>query len=100
MWERVTEIPGFHCRIHAPDADYATSRDVHRSPLHDELAMAGARLAAAIINITIGGSIFALPGTLYQALGPAAPLAYILGAALFAPIVRASRQRAAAATQR
>ena len=44
-------------------------------------------LAAAIVNITIGGSIFALPGTLYLALGPAAPLAYILGAALFAPIV-------------
>ena len=44
-------------------------------------------LAAAIVNITIGGSIFALPGTLYLALGPAAPLAYILGAALFTPIV-------------
>jgi APA family basic amino acid/polyamine antiporter len=44
-------------------------------------------LAAAIVNITIGGSIFALPGTLYLTLGPAAPLAYILGAALFAPIV-------------
>jgi 4-methylaminobutanoate oxidase (formaldehyde-forming) len=46
MRERVTEIPGFHCRIHAPDADYETARDVHRSPLHDELAMAGARFAA------------------------------------------------------
>jgi basic amino acid/polyamine antiporter, APA family len=44
-------------------------------------------LAAAIVNITIGGSIFALPSTLYLSLGPAAPLAYILGAALFAPIV-------------
>ena len=44
-------------------------------------------MAAAIVNITIGGSIFALPGTLYLTLGPAAPLAYILGAALFAPIV-------------
>ncbi|MBS0421159.1 MAG: APC family permease [Proteobacteria bacterium] len=44
-------------------------------------------LAAAIVNITIGGSIFALPATLYLTLGPAAPLAYILGAALFAPIV-------------
>jgi glycine/D-amino acid oxidase-like deaminating enzyme/glycine cleavage system aminomethyltransferase T len=43
---RVTEIPGYHCKIHAPDADYTTSRDVHRSPLHDELAMAGARFAA------------------------------------------------------
>jgi len=44
-------------------------------------------LAASIVNITIGGSIFALPGTLYASLGPAAPLAYILGALLFAPIV-------------
>jgi len=44
-------------------------------------------LAAAIVNITIGGSIFALPGALYLSLGPAAPLAYVLGAALFAPIV-------------
>ncbi|MEB3037484.1 hypothetical protein, partial [Capnocytophaga ochracea] len=44
--ERVTEIPGYHCKIHAPDADYATSRDVLRSPLHDQLAMAGARFAA------------------------------------------------------
>lgn len=44
-------------------------------------------LAASIVNVTIGGSIFALPGTLYASLGPAAPLAYILGALLFAPIV-------------
>jgi 4-methylaminobutanoate oxidase (formaldehyde-forming) len=46
MRERVTEIPGYHCKIHALDADYETSRDVIRSPLHDELAMAGARFAA------------------------------------------------------
>jgi len=46
MRDRVTEIPGFHCKIHAPDADYATSRDVYRSPLHDELAEAGARFAS------------------------------------------------------
>ncbi|MBS0421158.1 MAG: GcvT family protein [Proteobacteria bacterium] len=46
MRDRVTEIPGYHCRIHAPDADYATSRDVLRSPLHNELAMAGARFTA------------------------------------------------------
>jgi 4-methylaminobutanoate oxidase (formaldehyde-forming) len=44
--ERVTEIPGYHCKIHAPDTDYETSRDIHRSPLHAELAMAGARFAA------------------------------------------------------
>jgi glycine/D-amino acid oxidase-like deaminating enzyme/glycine cleavage system aminomethyltransferase T len=46
MRERVTEIPGYHCRIHAPDADYETSRNVQRSPLHDELAVAGAKFAA------------------------------------------------------
>jgi 4-methylaminobutanoate oxidase (formaldehyde-forming) len=44
--ERVTEIPGYHCRIHSPDADYETARDVIRSALHDQLAMAGARFAA------------------------------------------------------
>ncbi len=44
-------------------------------------------LAASIVNVTIGGSIFALPGALYASLGPAAPLAYILGALIFAPIV-------------
>ena len=44
-------------------------------------------LAAAIVNITIGGSIFALPGTLAASMGAAAPLALILGAVLFVPIV-------------
>jgi len=44
-------------------------------------------LAAAIVNITIGGSIFALPGTLAASMGAAAPLAFILGAVLFVPIV-------------
>lgn len=43
-------------------------------------------LAAAIVNVTIGGSIFALPGTLAASLGAAAPLAFILGALLFVPI--------------
>ena len=46
MRDRVTEIPGYHCKIHAPDADYTTSRDVYRSPLHEELAMVGARFVA------------------------------------------------------
>ena len=46
MRDRVTEIPGYHCKIHAPDTDYETSRDVYRSPLHDELAVAGARFAS------------------------------------------------------
>jgi len=43
-------------------------------------------LAASIVNLTIGGSIFALPGTLAASMGPAAPLAFILGALLFVPI--------------
>ena len=44
-------------------------------------------LAASIVNLTIGGSIFAMPGTLAASLGPAAPLAFVAGALLFAPIV-------------
>jgi glycine/D-amino acid oxidase-like deaminating enzyme len=44
--ERVTEIPGYHCRIHAPDADYATARDIRHSPLHGSLVAAGARFAS------------------------------------------------------
>lgn len=44
--ERVTEIPGYHCRIHAEDHDYETARDVRRSPLHGQLAEAGARFAS------------------------------------------------------
>ncbi len=43
-------------------------------------------IAASIINITIGGSIFALPGVLAAAMGSAAPLAFVLGALLFIPI--------------
>jgi APA family basic amino acid/polyamine antiporter len=43
-------------------------------------------LAASVVNVTIGGSIFALPGTLASSLGVAAPLAFILGALLFVPI--------------
>jgi APA family basic amino acid/polyamine antiporter len=44
-------------------------------------------LAASIVNVTIGGSIFALPGILAVAMGAAAPLAFIFGALLFVPIV-------------
>ena len=44
--ERVTEIPGYHCRIHAEDHDYQTARDVRRSPLHAQLAHVGARFAS------------------------------------------------------
>jgi APA family basic amino acid/polyamine antiporter len=44
-------------------------------------------LAASIVNVTIAGSIFVFPTILYTAMGPAAPLAFVLGALLFAPIV-------------
>ncbi len=43
---RVTEIPGYHCRLRAPDADYQTARDIRLSPIHHELAAAGARFAS------------------------------------------------------
>jgi basic amino acid/polyamine antiporter, APA family len=44
-------------------------------------------LAASIVNLTIAGSIFVLPGTLGASMGPAAPLAFLLGAALFVPLM-------------
>jgi amino acid transporter len=44
-------------------------------------------LAASIVNVTIAGTIFVFPTILYAAMGPAAPLAFVLGALLFAPIV-------------
>ena len=44
-------------------------------------------LAAGIINITIGGGIFRLPANVAGALGPAAPLAYLVCAVAMALIV-------------
>jgi APA family basic amino acid/polyamine antiporter len=44
-------------------------------------------LAAAIINITVGGGIFRLPANVAGALGPAAPVAYLVCAAAMALIV-------------
>src|SRR5215207_5846883 len=44
-------------------------------------------LAAAIINITIGGGIFRLPANVAGSLGPAAPLAYLVCAVAMALIV-------------
>jgi APA family basic amino acid/polyamine antiporter len=43
-------------------------------------------LAAAIINLTIGASIYVLPGTLAATTGPAAPLVFILGGLVFVPV--------------
>jgi APA family basic amino acid/polyamine antiporter len=44
-------------------------------------------LAAGIINITVGGGIFRLPAVVANALGPAAPLAYIVCAVAMGLIV-------------
>ena len=44
-------------------------------------------LAAAIVNITIGGGIFRLPGSVASSLGAAAPVAYLVCAAAMALIV-------------
>ena len=43
-------------------------------------------LAASVLNNTIGGSIFAMPGALASDMGAAAPLALLLGALVFVPI--------------
>ena len=43
-------------------------------------------LAASVLNNTIGGGIFAMPGTLASDMGAAAPLALLLGALVFVPI--------------
>lgn len=43
-------------------------------------------LAAAVINMTVGGSIFVMPGQLAATMGAAAPLALLLGALVFVPI--------------
>ena len=44
-------------------------------------------LAAAIANVTIGGGIFRLPAAVAGALGPAAPLAYLVCAVAMGLIV-------------
>lgn len=63
-------------------ADKEETRDL---PLVRAVGIWG--LAASIVNITIAGSILVLPGTLGAALGSAAPLAFLLGAVLFVPLM-------------
>ena len=46
MRARASEIPGFHCRMHAPDGDYRSARDIRHSPLHAHAAAAGARFVS------------------------------------------------------
>src|SRR4026207_1269625 len=43
-------------------------------------------LAASIINVTIGAGIFRLPADMAAALGPTAPVAYLLRALAMGPI--------------
>src|SRR5688572_23616540 len=50
-------------------------------------AMGTFALAAAIVNITIGGGIFRLPASVAGSLGAAAPLAYLVCAAAMGLIV-------------
>src|SRR5437773_9485004 len=45
------------------------------------------RLTASIVNVTVGAGIFVLPAIVAGFLGPAAPLAYLVCAALMALIV-------------
>jgi len=42
MRERVTEVPGYSCRIHTPADDYKTARNIRLSPIHAGLAAIGA----------------------------------------------------------
>lgn len=56
-------------------------------------------LAAAVVNIIVGGGIFALPGRLASALGPAAPFAFLLGALLMVPVVLCFAAAGSRATQ-
>ena len=44
-------------------------------------------LAASIVNVTIGGGIFRLPADMAAALGPTAPIAYLLCAVAMGLIV-------------
>jgi basic amino acid/polyamine antiporter, APA family len=58
----------------------------HSEPLVRAMGTLG--LAAAIVNITIGGGIFRLPANVASSLGAAAPIAYLVCAAAMALIVR------------
>ena len=62
-----------------------TDNQARDAPLVRSLGTWG--LGASIVNITIAGSIFVLPGTLGASMGAAAPLAFVLGAVLFVPLV-------------
>lgn len=60
------------------------------APLHGEAALLRAvgtfALAAAVINIIVGGGIFRMPSALAAQMGAAAPLALVVGALAIVPI--------------
>ncbi len=60
-------------------------KSTHDAPLVRAMGTWG--LAASIVNLTIAGSIFVLPGTLGASMGAAAPVAFLLGALLFVPLM-------------
>lgn len=68
-----------------PGAISSAIRATPQEPLVRVIGTLG--LAAAIVNITIGGGIFRLPAGAAGALGPAAPLAYLVCAAAMGLIV-------------
>lgn len=61
-------------------------------PLRRVIGPAG--LAASIVNIVVGGSIFVLPAVLARELGPAAPTAYLTGAAVMGLVTLAFAEAA------
>src|SRR5687767_8607225 len=67
-------------RLQTPDGERAATESLVR-------AMGTFALAAAIVNITVGGGIFRLPATVAGALGAAGPVAYLVCAAAMGLIV-------------
>src|SRR5688572_25055912 len=61
-----------------------------RAPLQGDAALVRAlgpfQLGASIVNIIVGAGIFMLPALLLARMGPAAPLAFVLGAFAIVPI--------------
>ncbi len=62
----------------------------HDAALKADAALARAvgfgGLTASVVNVIVGSGIFMLPATLYLGMGNAAPLAFVVGAALIMPI--------------
>ena len=73
----------------APDVTCARAGTPERPTTSEPLvrAIGTFGLAAAIVNITVGGGIFRLPAGVADALGPAAPLAYVVCAVAMGLIV-------------